>query len=76
MAKRHYEIVLDRFIAWASGRAFAKPLANQYRCHLESLGFSPSTVNQALSAIRRPGFEAADARILDRTSQRRSARSG
>jgi integrase len=32
---------------------------------LESLGFSSSAINQALSAIRRLGFEAADAGMLD-----------
>jgi integrase len=65
LTKRQYEIALDRFIAWAAGRAFAKPLVNQYRSHLEGLGFSPSTINQALSAIRRLGFEAADSGLLD-----------
>jgi integrase len=65
LTKRQYEIALDRFIAWAAGRTFAKPLVNQYRSHLEGLGFSPSTINQALSAIRRLGFEAADAGMLD-----------
>lgn len=65
LTKRQYEIALDRFIGWAAGRAFAKPLVNQYRSHLEGLGFSPSTINQALSAIRRLGFEAADSGLLD-----------
>jgi integrase len=65
LTKRQYEIALDRFIAWAAGRTFAKPLVNQYRSHLEGLGFSPSTINQALSAIWRLGFEAADAGMLD-----------
>ncbi len=65
LTKRQYEIALDRFIAWAAGRTFGKPLVNQYRSHLEGLGFSPSTINQALSAIRRLGFEAADSGMLD-----------
>lgn len=65
LTKRQYEIALDRFIAWAAGRSFCKPLVNQYRSHLEGVGFSASTINQALSAIRRLGFEAADAGMLD-----------
>jgi integrase len=65
LTKRQYEIALDRFIGWASGRTFSKPLVNQYRSHLEGLAFSASTINQALSAIRRLGFEAADAGMLD-----------
>jgi integrase len=65
LTKRQYEIALGRFIEWTGGRTFCKPLVNQYRSHLEGRGFSPSTINQALSAIRRLGVEAADAGMLD-----------
>lgn len=65
LTKRQYEIALDRFIAFTAGRTFSKPLVNQYRVLLEEHGYSSSTINQALSAIRRLGFEAADAGLLD-----------
>jgi integrase len=65
LTKRQYEIALDRFITWTAGRAFSKPLVHQYRSLLEERGYAASTINQALSAIRRLGFEATDAGLLD-----------
>jgi integrase len=65
LTKRQYEIALGRFIEWTGGRTFCKPLVNQYRSHLEGRGFSPSTINQALSAIRMldPNVAAAVGRV-------------
>jgi integrase len=58
--KRAYARALGQYIAWqrAAGVPFCRASVNQYRAHLETQGASTSSINQALSAIKKLSTEA------------------
>ena len=64
-----YARALRDFLEYASpqtgGLPFSRALVQQYRAHLESHGKRPSSINQALSAIRKLAAEAAAGGALD-----------
>ena len=68
-SKRVYARVLGEFAAWATEQpgpaGFSKALVQRYRTRLEDRGLAPSSVNVALTAIRKLAAEAADAGFLD-----------
>jgi integrase len=60
-----YGRALDAFFDWRpAGAAFSKSLVSAWKASLESAGYSPATVNQRLSAIRKLATEAADNGML------------
>ena len=69
-SRRSYGFALDEFFAWCRGQAaegegtFRKALVQEYRAHLESRGFAPSTINVRLAAVRKLASEAADNGML------------
>lgn len=67
--KKVYEGALNRFFEWYSRlehpHTFAKALVNKYIQELLKTQKSPSTINQALTVIRRLADEAHDAQLLD-----------
>lgn len=63
-----YEKALTDFVAWhtAQGRpGLTKATVQEYKTVLQGQGFSPSTINQRLSAIRKLAKEAADNGLID-----------
>lgn len=67
-SRRAYEKALADFLAWytAEGKpGLSKATVQRYKTILESKGFSPSTVNLRMSAIRKLAQEAADNGLLD-----------
>lgn len=64
-----YGRALRDFLAYVSeqppGTLFSRALVQQYRVHLEAHGKRPSSVNQALSAIRKLADEASAGGSLD-----------
>jgi site-specific recombinase XerD len=67
-SKRAYSTALVNFLGWwdQGGRApMSKATVQAYRAELERSGASSSTINQALSAIRKLAAEAADNGLLD-----------
>lgn len=66
---RHtYRRALERFLDWYDGQGrpgLTKATLQAYKAHLLSRNLSASTVNVALSAVRRLAVEAADAGLLD-----------
>jgi site-specific recombinase XerD len=61
--KRAYTRALSEFLDWnrAQGKPdLTKALVQSYKTHLESLGRGASSINQALSAIRKLAVEASD----------------
>jgi integrase/recombinase XerD len=67
-SKRAYARAIADFQGWIAeaGRpGLSKATVNGYRAHLIAAGYSPATVNQRLSAIRRLAAEAADNGLLD-----------
>lgn len=70
-SQRAYERNLGAFLAWYGGQGrpgMTKATVNAYRAYLLSQGLSTSSVNQALSAIRKLATEASDNGLLDPTS--------
>lgn len=62
-SKRAYSRALIDFLDWYEAQArpgFTKRVINRYREHLLNTGKSRSSINQALSAIRKLAVEAAD----------------
>lgn len=62
-SKRAYSRALLDFLAWYEAQArpgFSKRVINSYREHMLANGKSRSSINQALSAIRKLAVEAAD----------------
>jgi site-specific recombinase XerD len=71
-SKRVYARALAEFADWAREQpagpgteGFSKALVQRYRSRLESKGLAPSSVNVALTAIRKLATEAADGGLLD-----------
>jgi integrase len=68
-SKRAYARALEEFAGWAREQpgqeGFSKALVQRYRSRLEGRGLAPSSVNVALTALRKLGAEAADAGLLD-----------
>jgi site-specific recombinase XerD len=66
-SRRSYSAALDSFLTWTTTQpapALTKALVNSYRAHLIAQQFSPSTINLALSAIRKLALEAADNSLI------------
>jgi integrase/recombinase XerD len=60
--KKMYAKALDDFFAWWAGQgrpAFARASVQAHRAWLEEQGYSPSTINQRLAALRKLAREAA-----------------
>ncbi len=60
--KKMYAKALDDFFAWWAGQgrpAFARASVQAHRAWLEGQGYSPSTINQRLAALRKLAREAA-----------------
>jgi len=67
-SRRACSKALHDFLEWHSalGRpSLSKALVLRYRLKLEEDGLSASTINQRLSAVRKPAAEAADNGLLD-----------
>lgn len=67
-SRRCYRSALHYFFAWYAKDErgpITKALVQQYRSHLQSRGYSSSTINQHLSAIRKLVSEAADNGLID-----------
>lgn len=67
-SKRAYRKALEDFLAWyaASGKpGLSKATVQAYKVQLQTRGLSASTVNQAMSAIRKLAQEAADNGLMD-----------
>lgn len=68
-SKRAYSQAIDKFMAWVRDSGwkdgFNKACVNMYKSHLLESGISPSTVNVAVSAIRRLAVEAGDNGLMD-----------
>ena len=65
--KRHYGHALIEFLEWRDGRAlpFNRASVHNFRSELEGCGYSPSSINMRLSAIRKLAQEAAANGYLD-----------
>ncbi len=66
-SKRAYATALDEFWVWYQAEPrppFSKAVVNSYRSDLEQRGLAPSTINLALSALRKLAGEAADNGLL------------
>jgi integrase/recombinase XerD len=66
-SRRAYGFALDEFFRWYRTEdrgPFRKALVQEYRVHLEKEGFSASTTNVRLAAIRKLAGEAADNGML------------
>jgi len=67
-SKRRYEQALGDFLAWyreQGGSGLSKAVVQAYKAHLQAQELAPSTINVALSAIRRLALEAVDNGLLD-----------
>jgi site-specific recombinase XerD len=67
-SRRCYKSALRYFFEWYTKDErgpITKALVQQYRSHLQTRDYSPSTINQHLSAIRKLVSEAADNGLLD-----------
>jgi len=67
-SKRAYSRNLRDFIAWyaAQGRpGLTKATVQHYRAELQRQGSAPSTINRAMSAVRKLASEAADNGLID-----------
>jgi site-specific recombinase XerD len=65
-SREAYRRSLDDFFEWRpAGAQFTKATVGAWKAKLESDGYSPATVNQRLSAIRKLAAEAADNGMLD-----------
>jgi len=63
LTRTMYGKALDDFLLWyasAPRSGFSKATVQAHRTYLEAKGYSASTINQRLSAIRKLAFEAAD----------------
>lgn len=70
-SKTAYSSALAKFFAWVEsqgGGQFSRALVHSYRSHMEQAGSAPSTINQALAAIRCLAREAADNGYMDATT--------
>ncbi len=66
--KRAYQRALDDFLAWRvhnGDPALNKATVQRYRMELIEAGYSASSVNQRLSAIKKLAREAADNQLMD-----------
>ena len=66
-SKRVYGQALDSFWAWyqtGPGGPISKAMVNAFKAHLEARGLAPSSINVALSAVRKLVQEAADNGLL------------
>jgi site-specific recombinase XerD len=69
-SRRCYKSALHCFFAWYAKDErgpITKALIQQYRSHLQTRGYSSSTINQHLSAIRKLVSEAADNGLIEAT---------
>jgi site-specific recombinase XerD len=67
-SKRIYNIALSRFLTWYTTEPrgqLSKSVLNTYRSHLEAEDLAPSSINVALSAIRKLVAEATDNGLID-----------
>jgi len=63
-----YEKALTDFLGWYQDQrktGLTKAVVNEYKDHLKSLGYAPSSINQKLSAIRKLAVEASDNGLMD-----------
>jgi len=68
ITRQMYGLALDEFFTWhqaAGSPGFSRATVQAHRASLESSGYSPSTINQRLSAIRKLASEAAANGLLD-----------
>lgn len=65
-SKRAYGWALDQYFAWWESRRspFTRAIVMQFKSHCESLGWSSSSVNLALSALRKLATEAQENGLL------------
>jgi len=69
-SKRAYQRALDDFMAWylEQGKpGLTKATVQRYKVFLQGQEFSPSTINQRISAIRKLAQEAADNGLIEQT---------
>jgi integrase len=65
--QRTYDHAIREFVAWYCSEprlAFNRTVVLRYRIHLEQRNYAPATINLRLAAVRRVGYEAADAGLL------------
>jgi site-specific recombinase XerC len=65
--RRSYDLALSRFLGWyveTGSPGLTKATVQRYRAALESRGFSASSLNVHLSAVRKLAAEAADNALL------------
>lgn len=74
--RRQYRAALGAFETWRADRPLNKTLVEEYASHLQRLGRSPNTINQALATIRwwarrvtDLAYEQAEPEIAERVSQ-------
>jgi len=63
-AQRTYDHAIREFVAWycvESRLAFNRTVVLRYRIYLEQRHYAPATIDPRLAAVRRIGYEAADA---------------
>src|SRR5215470_14047929 len=63
-AQRGYRHAIDEFVEWHCSEprlSFSKAVVLRYRMHLASRYLAPGTINLRLGAVRRLGYEAAEA---------------
>jgi hypothetical protein len=66
-SQRSYDHAIREFIEWYCSEprlAFNKTVVTRYRIFLEQSHYASSTINLRLAAVRRLGYEAADAGLL------------
>jgi len=67
VSRTMYAHNLNDFIDWylqSGNSGLSKATVNQYKVYLQDKGFSPSTINQRLSAVRRMAREASDNNLM------------
>ena len=66
-SQRGYRHAIDEFVEWYCSEprlSFNRTVVMRYRNHLETRSLAPGTINVRLAAVRRLGYEAADAGLL------------
>src|SRR5574340_854090 len=67
-SKRMYSIYVSQFLDWYQDQnkpGLNKAVVQEYRQHLQTMGFSGASINGRLSAIRKLAEEAADNGLID-----------
>src|ERR1700722_1947390 len=66
-SRHSYEFAIQNFVYWYCSEtrlSLNRIVLTRYRMQLEQLRLAPSTINQRLAAVRRLGYEAANAGLL------------